>query len=163
MVFYHVICYCGVLWYDRIIRYIFLKCTRTLEASDIRLILLIVVKVRMDLDLNNILADNLHYMTKDQYWYEFSRRYGALERCVTVHFCKEDEHCDRFRELLHVTFSTLEECRRRNIKPEHCTCLVYCITCSYQTAKYFKMWFKYKHIFQISRKRLDFERYHDQS
>lgn len=163
MVFYHVICYCGVLWYDRIIRYIFLKCTRTLEASDIRLILLIVVKVRMDLDLNNILADNLHYMTKDQYWYEFSRRYGAVERCVTVHFCKEDEHCDRFLELLHVTFSTLEECRRRNIKPEHCTCPVYCITCSYQTAKYFKMWFKYKQFFQIGRKRLDFERYHDQS
>lgn len=59
MVFYYVICYCGVFWY------VFLKCIRILEVSDICLILLIVVKVRMDLDLNNILVDNFYYMIKD--------------------------------------------------------------------------------------------------
>lgn len=65
MVCYYVICYCGVFWYDCIIWYIFLKCIRILEVSDICLILLIVVKVRMDLDLNNILVDNFYYMIKD--------------------------------------------------------------------------------------------------
>lgn len=90
---------------------IFLKCIRILEVSDICLILLIVVKVRMDLDLNNILVDNFYYMIKDQYWYEFLWCYGVVECCVMVYFCKEDEYCDWFLEFLYVMFSILEECR----------------------------------------------------
>lgn len=77
-------------------------------------------KVRMDLDLNNLLKDSLHYTTKDQHWYEFSRRYGHKERWVTVHFCKEDQNCDQFLKFLHVTFNTMEECKRRRIIPENC-------------------------------------------
>jgi hypothetical protein len=73
----------------------------------------------MDLDLNSIVEDNLHYTTKDRYWHEFSRRYGSIERCVTVHFCKEDEQCEEFLELLQVSFRTLEDCKQRHLYPEN--------------------------------------------
>ncbi|XP_061187669.1 E3 ubiquitin-protein ligase TRIM45-like isoform X2 [Saccostrea echinata] len=76
-------------------------------------------KIRMDLNLNNIVDDNLHYTRKDQYWYEFSRQYGPKERFVTVHFCKEDEHCEKFLELLQISIRTLEDCRQRHIQPEN--------------------------------------------
>ncbi|XP_062590187.1 E3 ubiquitin-protein ligase TRIM45-like isoform X2 [Saccostrea cucullata] len=76
-------------------------------------------KIRMDLNLNNIVEDNLHYTRKDQYWYEFSRRYGSKERFVTVHFCREDEQCEKFLELLQISFRTLEDCRHRHIQPEN--------------------------------------------